>query len=412
MKTALTALVCVLAVTAPALLPGETSGTWSANVAHAQDNVTKMAREKFLEGVKAYDAGRYEEARIHFLQAYSLKRHPAVLLNLGQSELKSNHVEDGGNHLQQFLRESNDATDDQKKAARDGVADAQRKTAFVILIVDADGSDLSIDGKTIGKSPLPDPYFVTPGAHKATANYRGKKETVDFEGKRGTAVPVSITLGVQGSVAPAPGPVPSPDPTPAPPPSGVTPGPAPIGPAPAPGAGFGPPPDTGPDVSRKGFIEWYKERPAAWALTAAAGLGLGFTVGFGIAAGIANSNAGSIEDQINTELAKPGSPLGEGDQPCGPRDDPGIDPDTKISPKDHPHYAEACGSLRQNLEAYDDDIMGVAIAGAITGAVVIAFVVYYIVDSKNSSSGRRTPPLLVAPVVSPTEGGLGVVGQF
>src|SRR5262245_5903972 len=167
MKIAETALVCLLALTAPALAP---LGSWGSSAAYAQDNITKMAREKFLEGVKSYDAGRYDEARVSFLQAYSLKRHPAVLFNLGQSELKSNHVEEGGNHLQQFLREATDASEDQKKSAREGIADAQRRTGFVILIVDAGGSELSIDGKTIGKSPLLDPYFVSPGAHKATAN--------------------------------------------------------------------------------------------------------------------------------------------------------------------------------------------------------------------------------------------------
>ena len=32
-----------------------------------------------------------------------------LLLNLGLSELKSNHPTEGGNHLTQFLRESTDA---------------------------------------------------------------------------------------------------------------------------------------------------------------------------------------------------------------------------------------------------------------------------------------------------------------
>src|SRR5690348_14418208 len=73
------------------------------SVAHAQgappvnDSVTVVARQRYTEGVAAYDAGRYEDARSAFLQAYALKRHPAVLLNLGQSELRSNHPEDAGN---------------------------------------------------------------------------------------------------------------------------------------------------------------------------------------------------------------------------------------------------------------------------------------------------------------------------
>src|SRR5689334_8167747 len=63
------------------------------------DPVTEAARVKYQEGVKAFEAGRYEDARSAFLQAYALKRVPAVLLNLGQSEIKSGHYEEGGNHL-------------------------------------------------------------------------------------------------------------------------------------------------------------------------------------------------------------------------------------------------------------------------------------------------------------------------
>src|SRR5262245_710202 len=73
--------------------------------AQGADAVTEVARQRYEEGVKAYDAGRFEDARSAFLQAYALKRHPAVLLNLGLSEIKSKYPEDGGNHLQQFLRE-------------------------------------------------------------------------------------------------------------------------------------------------------------------------------------------------------------------------------------------------------------------------------------------------------------------
>src|SRR4051812_19549311 len=95
--------------------------------AQASDAVTEVARQRYEEGVKAFDTGRFEDARAAFLQAYALKRHPAVLLNLGQSELRSNHPEDAGNHLQQFLREHKAATPDQRAAAEKGIADAKRR---------------------------------------------------------------------------------------------------------------------------------------------------------------------------------------------------------------------------------------------------------------------------------------------
>ena len=50
-----------------------------------------MARRRFQEGVKFFDQKKFEEARAAFLQAYALKHHPAVLLNLAQSEIRSGH---------------------------------------------------------------------------------------------------------------------------------------------------------------------------------------------------------------------------------------------------------------------------------------------------------------------------------
>src|SRR5436190_579042 len=86
-----------------------------------QDKITEAARQKFIDGVAAYDAKNYEEARELFLQAYSLKRHPAVLLNLGQSELKAGYTEEGGNHLQQFLREMPNPKPEDRASAREAI---------------------------------------------------------------------------------------------------------------------------------------------------------------------------------------------------------------------------------------------------------------------------------------------------
>src|SRR5690349_5818438 len=100
MKTRACVTALFLSLTGPALLAGV--GVLPATVgspnAFADDAVTEVARQRFQDGVKASDAGRFEDARAAFLQAYTLKKHPAVLLNLGQAEIKSGHLEDGGNH--------------------------------------------------------------------------------------------------------------------------------------------------------------------------------------------------------------------------------------------------------------------------------------------------------------------------
>ena len=71
--------------------------------AETEDPTTAVARSRFKEGVDFYDKGQYEQARASFLQAYALKKHPAVLLNLAWSCLKSGHALEAEHYFKQFL---------------------------------------------------------------------------------------------------------------------------------------------------------------------------------------------------------------------------------------------------------------------------------------------------------------------
>src|SRR5439155_9574 len=86
----------------------------------AATTTTKAARARFQEGVEFFDKGQFENARAAFLQAYALKKHPAVLLNLAQSCSKSNHWVDSAKYFQQYLRESQGLTAQQRTDGEKG----------------------------------------------------------------------------------------------------------------------------------------------------------------------------------------------------------------------------------------------------------------------------------------------------
>src|SRR5690606_30897236 len=229
----------------------------------------------------------------------------AVLLNLGQSELKTGEVEAAGNHLQQFLHEHKEATEAQKTAAREGIEEAQRRTGFVVLVVDEDGATLSIDGQPIGTSPLRGPYFVKPGTHEAAATKGGKTVKGSFVSERSKPATLTLSLAAAGvptptpSPGPTPTPVPSPEPTTMPPP-GVPPSPYPqpgMMPYPQPGGGF----DTGPDTTGNDPITWFKNRPIAWVTVGVFGAGVVGMIIAGGVAGDASAAADSVQEQIAAE---------------------------------------------------------------------------------------------------------------
>jgi len=168
-----------------------------APTARAQDDaVTVQARARFKEGVDAFDKGKFEEARLAFLQAYTLKKHPSVLLNLAQSSAKSNHYLEASKYFQQFLREATTANADQRKSAESGLAEVRTKLGRIA--VDAPpGTDVTIDDQRAGTTPF-EPVDVEIGTHTVKSS-AGNATVIAVGGQR-----VEAKLGQKAEPPPPP----------------------------------------------------------------------------------------------------------------------------------------------------------------------------------------------------------------
>lgn len=350
--------------------------------AHAQDATTEMARQRFQEGVRFYDAGQYEKARAAFLQAWALKRHPAVLLNLAQSELRSNHAADAANHFAQYLRENTEATAAEKADAESGLTSAKAKVAEVSITAES-GAEVFVDGEPAGRAPLPGPVYLDPGSHnveqrlagetktEVVTAIAGQQESVDFTGSSGGAAAAAVPAG------PAAG-------------SGTAP------------AGEGEPPggDTGFSVStddeREPFLDWYTSTPIAWALSGVGVAGLGVGIGMSIASNNEYSDANSFKRQILSEADR----LNLDQPPCNP-------PPSQI-------FASACNRFQSARDSGDNKKVGSIVAYAVGGAALAGVGVYYFIDGKKSSSeaAKRNVRVGVSAAAAPDQQGVTVVGTF
>ena len=403
----------------PAALTGMGQGSLSfaerESFAQQADAVTEVARQRYDDGVKAYDAGRFEDARSAFLQAYALKRHPAVLLNLGQSELRAGYHPDAGNHFQQFLREHKAATPEQKAAAEKGIADAKKKAGFIVVIVDAEGAEVSIDGVVTGKAPLLDPLFVKPGKHTVAASYGGKSTSTQVDARPAAAAAANLVLGVAGAPQAAA--------VPAPQPSGPATGAPPGGPATAPATSAAPATGGGdftlstsgdlasgdvPTGKREPILSWYKRKPIAWAGTGVAGVGLITGTVFSILAAGSSGSAADVASDID-QFAKdhPETTQGRGSGYCGPRDAPS---------RDLPGYATACNALRDDLDTYDTQFALAVTGWVVFGIGAIGTATYAMLDwypKKVPESASIAPRVTsIAPLIAPGQAGLGIAGTF
>ncbi|HEV3193415.1 MAG TPA: PEGA domain-containing protein, partial [Polyangiaceae bacterium] len=326
----------------------------------SDDATTAMARSRFKEGVNFYDKGEYELARASFLQAYALKKHPAILLNLAWSSLKAGHALEGHRYFKQFLSEGKDITDKQRADANDGLAQTRVKLGQIDIVAPA-GADVTVDGERVGTTPLAEAPLVEMGAHSVKVRMPdGSADTQNITVLAGERAVARFVRTPPPSI-PTPPPV---LPAPAPPPPVSLPAPAPTVPPPSPSVSTNPPPadeGTGAETHRtiwvpKNLIPVYILVP----------LSLG-SAGLAIAMGVAKDSAQEKANNTAADILKHGGR-------CNPNGGPpGLDPQA---------LASACQVYADDNNSVNLDATVGNIAAGVAAAAFVGAVVYWIAATK------------------------------
>jgi hypothetical protein len=299
--------------------------------AQAADATTAAARARFQEGVELFDHGDYEAARVAFLQALALKRHPVVLLNVAQCALRTNRPLEAKRHFEAFVAEAANATAAQREEARKGIADASLKVPRIVVDSEA-VRRIVVDGVASAVTGRGFVVEVEVGTHRYTLE--GVTGAVLRDGERAFAAGESFEARVSDATSASVAAVPV-VPTAAPIPTPLVASAEPEGP-------------TGPGIFARpeNMVPVY------------AGLGVGAvgTVGavvFLLAKNQASDNARTAENFIRAE--------GGGRGACN-------------APNPTATIANLCANLRENYDAVDKDALfgnislGAAIAGTAFGA--------------------------------------------
>jgi hypothetical protein len=364
--------------------------------AQGQDDptVTAAARERFKEGVTYFDQKQYEKARAAFVQAYALKKHPAVLLNLAQSELRSNHERDAAKHFAIYLREATDASAPEREAAQAGLAAAKLVVGEVQVAADA-GGEVFVDGTSEGIAPLPGPIYLDAGTHTLELKKGDRTASQSITIKAGDSKQAKLVLSAEQPAAPG------------------------TGPSSAPSAGEDKPePGDAPEPARarkrESFVHWVTTSPAGVipaGATVLLGLGAG---GFAIASNAAYSDADDIGAQIEANA---------GEDSASTR---GIcsDPKQVLRNANYPEgkldaraaqYQNACSQHQDSADRGDSFKTFAIVSGIGAGVLAVTTGILYFVTASDEASGsaRATPPALwVVPAFAPGSGTLTVGGRF
>lgn len=397
----------------------------------AEDPTVEMARARFREGVQFYDKQQYEKARLAFLQAYALKPHPSVLLNLAQSELRGGRPADAATHFSEFLKTSS-AGGAEKQDAEAGLAAAKAKVGEITVSSDTSGAQITVDGESRGVTPLATPVFVTPGRHvvEVRAGERKVSKPVTLAAGQSTSLDLSLA-GTAGAAAAASRPVPETKAAAekeATPPSEES---QEAEPAKEPVSA---PVEQQEAATPRGhdFFSWFADTPLAWV-----GAGIGIAgVGAGVTMAVLSSRKYSSADDLahmisdkwstdsvpyltsvsNQDPALLPPDLIQGSAPCAMKT--AVRNTLTAPPPNHAttaQYDDACSHYVDDRNTGNKDKTLAIVFGSVGVAALAGTVVYYFLDTAGNSETTAAAPRVqarVVPLLGPEVSGVGFVGRF
>lgn len=203
-----------------------------SSVAHAQaPKVSPAVAEHFNRGNELYQEGKYASALVEYDEAYNLsldekgRKNWKILYNRGQCLVMLGREPEGIASFQQYLDEGGDQIDaERRKQVEADIRKLKARLGTVILEgTMPNGSEVLLDGRTMGRTPLPGPLVAATGVHDLVVKPPGGGQpyvaSVIF--KSGEQIAHRVVMTVAG---PTPEPLPTapyvdtPPPPPLPPP--------------------------------------------------------------------------------------------------------------------------------------------------------------------------------------------------
>jgi hypothetical protein len=123
------------------------------------------------EGSRLYGEGDYAGALEKFKKAYTAYPSPKLMFNIGQANRDLGRPVEALHAFEKFLADDITASPATTADARKSLAELRDKLGRIRIDCQTADAVVSIDGKSMGLTPLPEPIWATPGRHQVTANH-------------------------------------------------------------------------------------------------------------------------------------------------------------------------------------------------------------------------------------------------
>jgi hypothetical protein len=166
-----------------------------------------QARALLDQGTKLYEHGDVAGALEKFLAAYAAFPSPKLMFNIGQANRDLHRHLEALEAFEKFLADAPDALPEMTTDARKSVSQLQKKLGQIQIDCMTSGAEVSVDGKNVGRTPLPALIWATPGHRQVTARHASVAPAVEeVDVKAGAVSNVTLRLAVTVAAAPVPAP--------------------------------------------------------------------------------------------------------------------------------------------------------------------------------------------------------------
>ncbi len=183
-------VVCSAFTAAPAhAQPAATPSTGASD-----EELKAQAKQRFQQAVSDYDAERYEQALASFQEAYRLRPHPLVNVNIANCYDKLNKPLQAIFHFERFI-ESDAGTPAQRSEVESALARLRKRVGQLLLRISPDGATVMIDQGDQRRTPILEPIPLEAGHHMIQVRldgYRTLQRNVTIDG--GTTFELSLAL--------------------------------------------------------------------------------------------------------------------------------------------------------------------------------------------------------------------------
>jgi hypothetical protein len=152
-----------------------------------QTDVKAAARAHFDRGVEAFNSRRFGEAAEEFAAAYKLSPAFPVLYNIGQVNVALGRPVEAVEAFERYLREGTTIPAERRREVEAEIAKQLARIGEVTVRTVPQGADVRVDGRLVGKSPLPAPLRLSAGSHSIQALLAGHATQIKEIEVRGRA---------------------------------------------------------------------------------------------------------------------------------------------------------------------------------------------------------------------------------